>query len=100
MDANAVIRPSERQYQEYRNAHLSIERAGPEWMTFPAPTVYFTRPNQRTSVAGSPASTTTSPSIPGAMRPLLGASPNRSAGAVVRSEEHTSELQSLRHLVC
>src|SRR5258705_7312009 len=32
--------------------------------------------------------------------PLPGTERGRSAGVHLRSEEHTSELQSLRHLVC
>src|SRR5205814_7737194 len=34
------------------------------------------------------------------MRGPVGASPKRPAAPFGRSEEHTSELQSLRHLVC
>src|SRR5437899_8267586 len=37
---------------------------------------------------------------PLATRPSAVVQPLRPAGALVRSEEHTSELQSLRHLVC
>src|SRR5262249_62398813 len=33
-------------------------------------------------------------------QPLFSASPHRSRGANTRSEEHTSELQSLTNLVC
>src|SRR5262245_62753649 len=42
------------------------------------------------------------PEVPGADRPLRGdEGPHHpDLGAAVRSEEHTSELQSLRHLVC
>src|SRR5262245_65330274 len=52
------------------------------------------------SCAAPPAALCTCPLWPSASRPTAASSPFRTSRRARRSEEHTSELQSLRHLVC
>src|SRR5437899_8943285 len=69
-------------------------RRPPRSTLFPYTTLFRSRQTQTNSIKRSPPT----PCAPHSER-SPGRTPDR-AQIIIRSEEHTSELQSLRHLVC